>query len=68
MNMYCILITEIPASGKSTMAQFLSDYFHLPMISKDNIKEILFDDIGFQSREEKVKLVKCKYGYYVFSG
>ena len=26
------------------------------MISKDGIKELLFDDVGFNSREEKVKL------------
>ena len=54
--MYCILVTGIPASGKSTMARFLSERLAIPMISKDKIKELLFDDIGFGSREEKVKL------------
>ena len=28
----------------------------IPVISKDRIKEIMFDEIGFNSREEKVKL------------
>ena len=28
----------------------------LPVISKDNIKELLFDNVGIQSREEKFKL------------
>lgn len=54
--MYCILVTGIPAAGKSTMAQFLSEAFHLPVISKDKIKELLFDEVGFRSRAEKVKL------------
>lgn len=54
--MYCILVTGIPAAGKSTMAGYLSDYFGIPVISKDRIKELMYDDIGFHSREEKVKL------------
>lgn len=54
--MYCILVTGIPASGKSTIARFLSERLSIPMISKDRIKEQLYDDVGFGSREEKVKL------------
>lgn len=54
--MYCILVTGIPASGKSTMAKFLAEQLSIPVISKDKIKELLFDDVGFKSREEKVKL------------
>lgn len=54
--MYCILVTGIPASGKSTLAKYLSEYFHLPLISKDDIKERMYDTVGFRSREEKVKL------------
>lgn len=54
--MYCILVTGIPAAGKSTMAGVLSERLKLPVISKDTIKELLFDNIGFQSRTEKVNL------------
>lgn len=54
--MYCILVTGIPASGKSTMAETLAERLGLSVISKDRIKELMFDDIGFRSREEKVKL------------
>ena len=54
--MYCILVTGIPAAGKSTKAAFLAEHFGLPVISKDKIKEFMYDDIGFCSREEKVKL------------
>lgn len=54
--MYCILVTGIPAAGKSTMAELLAESLNLPVISKDKIKEIMYEDIGFRSREEKVKL------------
>ena len=54
--MYCILVTGIPAAGKSTTAEFLAEHFGIPVISKDKIRELMFDDIGFHSREEKVKL------------
>ncbi len=54
--MYCILVTGIPAAGKSTMAEVVSEKLKLPVISKDAIKEVLFDNVGFQSRAEKVKL------------
>ena len=32
--MYCILVTGIPAAGKSTMAKVLSEKLRLPVISK----------------------------------
>ena len=54
--MYCILVTGIPAAGKSTMAEAISERVKLPVISKDAVKERLFDNVGFQSREEKVNL------------
>lgn len=65
--MYCILVTGIPAAGKSTMAEGLSERLKLPVISKDTIKELLFDNVGFQSRAEKVKLgiASMEIMYYV---
>ena len=54
--MYCILVTGIPAAGKSTMAETIAEQMKLPVISKDTIKEFLYDNVGFQSREEKVNL------------
>lgn len=65
--MYCILVTGIPAAGKSTMAEAMSKKLKLPVISKDTIKELLFDHVGFQSREEKVNLgiASMEIMYYV---
>lgn len=54
--MVCILVSGLPATGKSTMAAYLSKQLGIPVFSKDAIKERLFDTLGFSSREEKVKL------------
>lgn len=51
-----ILLAGLPASGKSHFARLLHKRLGYPVIGKDEIKEILFDDVGFRSREEKVKL------------
>ena len=48
--MFCILVTGIPAAGKSTMAKFLGEQLQLPVLSKDGIKELLYDTVGFRSR------------------
>ena len=38
-----VLITGAPASGKTTLARELADRLSLPVLSKDRIKETLFD-------------------------
>lgn len=53
---YIVLLTGIPAAGKTRFSQYLSKELSIPIFSKDAIKEILFDALGFCSREEKVKL------------
>ena len=54
--MFCILISGLPSTGKSTIALKISQQFNLPIYSKDSFKEVLFDTLGFSSRQEKVKL------------
>ena len=54
--MYCILVAGIPAAGKSTIAEAIAEKLNLPVLSKDSIKELLFDTVGFQSRKEKAAL------------
>lgn len=44
------------AAGKSTFANILSQRYNVARLSKDSIKEILGDTIGFSSREENLKL------------
>lgn len=54
--MLCILIAGPPASGKTTLDRYLANELQLPMFSKDEFKEILYDTIGFHSRAEKIAL------------
>lgn len=54
--MHCILIGGMLASGKSRLARRLSRDLGLPMFSKDDMKELLFDAVGFHNRAEKVAL------------
>lgn len=54
--MACILVTGFPATGKSTLAAALSRELGFPMFSKDSMKELLYDTVGFKSRAEKVAL------------
>jgi len=51
-----ILIAGLPASGKSRFAAWLGERLGLPVLSKDEFKEDLFDTVGFQSYEEKRRL------------
>jgi predicted kinase len=42
-----LLISGHPASGKTTLAQQLAPLLHLPLLSKDVIKEALYDTLGW---------------------
>ena len=54
--MKIIILTGMPAAGKSTIAAKLSDAFKLPILEKDNLKEGLFDTLGFENYPQKRKL------------
>lgn len=54
--MKLILIAGMPATGKSHLAAALRTAFGLPVIEKDEIKEQLFDTIGFTCYAEKRQL------------
>ncbi|MEK7153176.1 MAG: ATP-binding protein [Patescibacteria group bacterium] len=46
-----ILVLGMPGSGKTTLATRLSKELTLPLISKDDIKVMLFDVYGWKDRE-----------------
>lgn len=51
-----ILVSGLPASGKSSLADTIGEALSLPVITKDGIKEQLFDSIGWSDREWSKKL------------
>ena len=51
-----ILMSGLPASGKSSFAEYAAKELSIPIIEKDEIKEFLFDTVGFRSHDEKTQL------------
>ena len=51
--MSVIVLTGMPATGKSTVCKVLTEEFGFPVVEKDAIKEQLFDTLGFTCYAEK---------------
>ena len=51
--MKLLVIAGLPATGKSTLAKKLSAALNFPILEKDEIKEKMFDTIGFADRRQK---------------
>lgn len=54
-----LIVTGRPAAGKSTLAKWLSQQLKLPLVSKDNIREQLFDRLGWKDRKWAQELGKA---------
>ena len=44
--MFAVVVSGLPGSGKTTLAESLAEQLNLPLISKDHIKEMLADHLG----------------------
>jgi predicted kinase len=51
-----MIILGSPASGKTTLSRRLAAELSVPILSKDDIKEALFDVLGFGDRERSRRL------------
>ena len=63
-----ILVTGLPCSGKTTVAKRLAADLSLPLVTKDDIKERLFDSLGWSDREWSRKMGNATYAvlyYYI---
>lgn len=56
-----IIITGYPGTGKTTLGKHLADKYSLPFLGKDEIKEILFESLGWKDREWSMKLGSASY-------
>jgi predicted kinase len=54
-----IIVTGRPAAGKSSLAKWLSQELKIPLVSKDNIREELFDRLGWRDRKWAQELGKA---------
>lgn len=50
MDKLLVIITGHPGSGKSTLARQLSERYQIPYLSKDAIKERIFDGLGSKDK------------------
>lgn len=58
---FLVIVTGHPASGKTTLARRLAVELNLPCFTKDDIKERLFDTLGWSDRAWSSKLGNATY-------
>lgn len=51
-----IVLMGPPTSGKTTLGHKIQDFLEIPLISKDEFKELLFDCLGHSDRDWSSKL------------
>ena len=51
MNKILIIVSGPPCTGKTTLGEKIAEQFRLPLVSKDDIKESLFNSLGTKDRE-----------------
>jgi predicted kinase len=61
-----VVVGGPPASGKSTLARRISAEFGLPFISKDGVKESLYDTLGCDDRawSQRLGMASMRLLYY----
>lgn len=56
MNLTLVIITGMPGTGKTTLGHALSQKYNLPLISKDALKERMFDTLGSSDKAWSLKV------------
>lgn len=61
MKPLLIVISGLPCTGKTTLGRKIAKELLLPFVSRDDIKESLFDSLGWKDREWSKKLGAASY-------
>ena len=56
-----VVVTGMPSSGKTTVAEGLAARLALPLIAKDEIKESLYESLGADDVTESARLGTAAY-------
>ena len=56
MDNFIVFVSGLLASGKTTFSEYLSKELGVLLINKDYVKEVLCETVGFNNREENLKL------------
>ncbi|HEY6426780.1 MAG TPA: AAA family ATPase, partial [Acidimicrobiales bacterium] len=55
-RMCVVLVTGLPGAGKSTVARAVATRFGLLLVSKDELKERMFDALGWSDKAWSLKV------------
>lgn len=58
---FVVIITGPPGAGKTWLGKWLAKELELPFIGKDDIKELLFETLGWKDREWSMKLGQASF-------
>jgi predicted kinase len=56
-----IIVSGLPCTGKTTLAKEIAQRFRLPLVTKDGVKELLFDTLGWKDRAWSKQLNLASY-------
>lgn len=59
-----IVINGLPATGKTTLGRQIADRLGIPLFSKDDYKETIFDRMGYSDREWSKKVGSAAIGIH----
>lgn len=57
-----VIFTGLPGTGKTILSRKIASVLGLPLIAKDDIKEIMYDEIGWSDKAFSAKLAHATFG------
>lgn len=61
-NPKLIILMGLPATGKTTLSRKIAETFEIPLISRDEIKVQVMNNVGWGDREWSKKVGQASYG------